>query len=178
MLLIFAGGCQQRVASKLSGPWVGRPDTATARAKREAEKYGDDVESASDGSDDTTNDTKRAANQTTDWEEYPVTVLIDFVSSDRIEMSLGVGEQPKSGSWKVVATSPGSCSIEIQTVADVAEGTEDAKAPGIERRRFELLLDERDDTCVGFLLTEAGTDRQLGAIYFQRPQSTANTTSN
>jgi hypothetical protein len=102
----------------------------------------------------------------TDWESYDVTILIDFVSTQQVELSLD-GEQPQSGSWKIISTSPTGCAIEVQTET----GNASTEQPTVERRRFELLLDQREGTCIGFLLTEAGADRQQGAIYFQRPRS-------
>jgi len=163
MLLLSAVGCQQRTASKLQGRWEGRPDSAAIRAKREAEKYGEEpADPTADGSA-----TPRGVSpQVTDWENYEVKVLFDFVSSERLEMSLD-GEQPKSGRWKIISTSPAECTIEVQTEKEGAEG-EDAIAL---RRQFMLLLDERERECVGFLLTEVGADRQQGALYFRRPRS-------
>ncbi len=162
LLLLISAGCQQRTSSKLQGRWEGHPDSAASLAAREAEKYGDiqaDNAPAEKGSATQTEITKPV----TDWENYDVTILMNFLSSDRLEMSLD-GEQTKSGTWKVVSTSPAECIIEVQTKT---EGEDSA----LERRQFELLLDEREGTCVGFLLTEAGADRLQGALYFQRPGS-------
>lgn len=166
LLLICVGGCQQRAASKLQGRWEGRPDTAAASAQREAEKFGEvSVGQTGQAEVAATSDAERV----TDWEKYPVTILMNFVNGERIEMSLGEGQQPKSGTWKVVSTTPAGCAIEVQTQSEDSEG----EGTTVERRRFELLLDERDGTCVGFLLTEAGADRQQGALYFQRPQDSS-----
>ena len=159
LLLATATGCQQRAASILQGRWEGRPDTAEARAQREAEKYGDEPTAEAVAAK-----TSRAK-PTSDWENYDVTIQMNFVSSDQVEMSLG-GEQPRSGRWHVVSQAPTSCIIEVVTES---EQTADKQSEPV-RRRFELLLDERDGACVGFLLTEAGADRQQGAIYFQRPK--------
>ena len=153
-----------------AGPLEGRPDSAASLASREAEKYGDiqaDNAHAEKGSATQTEITKPV----TDWENYDVTILMNFLSSDRLEMSLD-GEQPRSASWKVVSTSPAGCMIEVQTKTEAAKGEAPAADPTIERRQFELLLDEREGACVGFLLTEAGADRLQGALYFQRPGST------
>ncbi len=163
MLLICLVGCQQRTASKLQGQWEGRSDSVAMRAKREAEKYGEvPADSAAGGSAPKAS----ISVQVTDWENYEVTVVFDFVSSERLEMSLD-GEQPKSGRWKIISTSPAECTIEVQTEKESAESEE----ASVERRQFVLLLDEREGTCVGFLLTEVGADRQQGALYFQRPQN-------
>jgi len=197
VLLLFSSvGCQQRAASKLQGRWEGRPDTSAARAKRESERFakttvdltghdstghvsGDKVSVGQELAGQKRADQNRVGGasdlaQLTDWENYDVTILIDFVSSERLEMSLVGGKQPQSGSWKVVSTSPAGCAIEVQTEAEGANGEKPTRV----RRRFELLLDERDGTCVGFLLTETGADRQQGAIYFQRPRSAGMAQSN
>jgi len=161
LLLITSTGCQQRTASKLQGRWEGRPESAAARAAREAEKYGD-APSSTDRSESKTDPPA----QVTDWENYDVTILIDFVSSNRLEMSLGNDHQPRSATWQIIATSLTGCTIEVQTES----ATDKNQDPTTERRRFDLVLDEREGTCVGFLLTEVGADRQLGTIYFKRPE--------
>ncbi|MGI9430285.1 MAG: hypothetical protein ACR2NM_16610 [Bythopirellula sp.] len=157
LILCWSAGCQQRVPNMLLGRWEGRPDSADLRAEREAEKYGDEIGEA--GASAADNEAERFS----DWEEYDVKIVMDFVSSDRIEMTLD-GAQAQSGNWQVVAQSPVGCTIEIQTAPE-------AQDDKIVRRRFDLLLDQRDGTCVGFQLTETGADPQLGAIYFRRPES-------
>ncbi len=168
LLLLTLVGCQQRTVSKLQGRWEGRPDSAALRAEREAEKYGNssgaDVE-ASTNSKEGSSTKPDASVQVTDWENYEVTVQMDFVSSERLEMSLD-GEQRRSAHWQIISSSPIGCTIEVQT----EEGSEGDEKKELVRRRFELVLDEREGTCVGFLLTEVGADRLLGAIYFKRPQ--------
>lgn len=157
LLLVGSAGCQQRMSSKLQGRWEGRPDSAGLRADREAEKYGDEVTSAEiNASDD-------EGVQVTDWEKYNVTIVMDFVSSDHIEMTLD-GAQALSGNWQIVSQSPVGCTIEILT----DEPGKDGQAVP---RRFDLLLDEREGTCVGFQLTESGADPQVGSLYFRRPNS-------
>ncbi len=162
-LLLVSTGCQQRPAGKLQGRWEGRPDSAASLASREADKYGDlpakspQVEEGSATKTD-------IPTPVTDWENYDVTILMDFLSSDRLEMSLD-GELSRSASWKVVSTSPAGCTIEVLTKTEATEG----ESPTAERRQFKLLLDEHEGTCVGFLLTEAGADRLQGALYFRRP---------
>jgi len=180
-LLVSTTGCQQRTTSKLLGRWEGRPDSAALRADREAEKYGkkSSAEVSARREDPGSPTQTSLSPQVTDWENYQVLIQFDFVSSERLEMSLD-GKQPRSGSWKIISTSPAGCTIEVQTEADSAEsevtksevtelGAVAGQDAGAQRRQFELLLDERDGTCVGFLLTEAGADRLQGAIYFQRP---------
>ncbi len=166
LLLLAVPGCQQRAGNTLQGRWVGRPDTAAMRANREAEKYGDErpqqptSKLATKLSDDEADDDEYV----TDWEKYDVTITMDFVSSDQIEMTLD-GGQPVRGSWKVLSTSPTGCTIEVTTEATDSQQAE----PQETRRRFELLFDEREGVCVGFQLSEAGADAQLGALYFARP---------
>lgn len=174
LLLITFTGCQQRAASKLQGRWEGRPDSAAARVQRNAEKYGDAVASQGPAQEAVAQDAaadgaeQQKITQVTDWEKYKVAIQINFVSSERVEMSLD-GQQPQSGRWKVVTTSPAGCSIEIETAESSAASQEKMTV----RRRFELLLDEREGECLGFLLTESGADRQQGALYFRRPNSAA-----
>ncbi|MEM8945541.1 MAG: hypothetical protein AAGD11_10175 [Planctomycetota bacterium] len=168
VLLCALAGCQQRAASKLQGRWEGRPDSVTKRAERDAEKYGDQPDS---GSDKEPSDEDSSA-QVTDWESYDVTIVIDFVSANRLEMSLD-GGQAVTGQWKILSTTPSGCTIEVESEAPTQGG--EAKR---QRRRFELLLDEREGTCVGFQLTEAGADAQLGALYFQRQGGTSSPAPN
>ncbi len=151
-LVAWTAGCQQRVASKLQGRWIGKPDSTATRTAREANKYGD---SPTEDSGQESDSPAGKLSLSTDWEKYEASIVMDFVSHHRLEMSLD-GEQSLSGSWKVVSTSPAACTIEV--------ATKDAT----ERRRFELLLDERDGACVGFELTEAGADPRVGSLYFQR----------
>lgn len=172
--LFCSGGCTQRAASKLLGRWEGRPDSAETRAARDAQKYGDEIAGSSSAdvtpadatptAEGTVEDAIAELDQTTDWEEFDVTIVMDFVSSDRVEMTLG-GEQPVVGTWKVLSTTPSGCTIEVATEG---ASTKDGAKQSV-RRRFELLLDEREGTLVGFQLSEAGADAQLGALYFQRP---------
>ena len=112
LLLVGSAGCQQRVSHKLLGRWEGHPDSAQQRAVREAEKYGDEITAAgTSGTDD-------EAVQVTDWEQYDVKIVMDFVSSDRLEMTLD-GGQPLAGAWRVVAQSPAGC-IRLQPFVDTA----------------------------------------------------------
>ncbi len=170
LLLLAFPGCQQRAANKLQGRWVGRPDTAAMRAVREAEKYGDKLSQgakpklAPKVSKDEADDDQYV----TDWEKYDVAISMDFVSTERLEMTLD-GGQPVSGNWKVLSTSPTGCTIEVTTTAANSEQA----TPQETRRRFELLFDEREGVCVGFQLSEAGADAQLGALYFARPAGTS-----
>jgi len=71
-----------------------------------------------------------------------------------------------------VSTSPAGCTIEVRTKIEVGTGIEidESEEASVERRRFDLLLDEREGTCVGFQLTETGADLQVGALYFRRPE--------
>jgi hypothetical protein len=152
LLLLGALGCQQRTTARLLGEWVGRPDTAAARALRESEKFGDDRPS---GTLDTSSET------ITDWQQVDIGVKVHFVSTTQLEMSLEDGAQPQSGNWHVLEATPVVCTIEVETATGEGESAE--------LRRFQLELDELDGELVGFLLTEVGADRQLGALYFSRP---------
>ncbi len=168
-MVVGASGCQQRVTGKLLGRWIGRADSVIARTERESQKYGDarpDSETAIRTiAVDPPLDPQA---EKTDWERYNVAVLMNFVSRDRVEMSLAGGKQPRLGRWSVVATTPTSCTIEVET-NDSATQENGAEPDEPRRRRFHLELDERDGVCVGFLLNEVGADRQLGALYFRRP---------
>ena len=157
ILLLTTTGCQQQIAGKLLGSWVGRPDTSAARAEREAVKYGKRSAESADLQHATT------TKDPTDWEAYDVEVQFDFVDQKHLEMSLANGAEPMSATWRVLETTPTGCMIEVVTPAEAGEG-----APVV--RQFELVMDERDGTYVGFLLTESGADRQLGALYFKREE--------
>ncbi len=153
LLLLSTLGCQQRMAANLLGEWVGRPDTAEARAEREAEKFGDRRSGDTLG---------RSSEPITDWEQVDVGVRFHFVSPTQLQMSLANDAEPHSGTWRVLETLPTGCEIEVET----ATGPEQS----VEIRRFRLEMDNHEGSLVGFLLTEAGADRQLGALYFRRPQ--------
>ncbi|MCG8449209.1 MAG: hypothetical protein MI725_06470 [Pirellulales bacterium] len=153
-VLIGASGCQQRVAAKLQGEWIGRADTAERRAAREAKKFGDE-------SGLETETTPGGGRPLTDWEQYDMAVKFDFVDHTQLQMSLADGSQPLAGGWKVLETSPAGCIIEVETATGPDESAE--------LRRFQLEMDERNGTLDGFLLTEVGADRGLGALYFRRP---------
>ena len=88
-------------------------------------------------------------------------VKFDFVDHTQLQMSLADGSQPLAGGWKVLETSPAGCIIEVETATGPDESAE--------LRRFQLEMDERNGTLDGFLLTEVGADRGLGALYFRRP---------
>ena len=84
-------------------------------------------------------------------------------------MALVDDPQPRLGSWSIVSTSPTGCTIEVETDRSAIK-TESEQPPATVRRRFQLDLDEREGECIGFLLREVGADRQLGALYFRRPE--------
>lgn len=144
-------GCQQRTASKLIGKWEGTPDTSEARQLREAEKYGDALDEEP---------TETDPDSVTDWEAYDIRVALNFSSRSEVSLSLDNGPNPVAGTWNMVQAGPTACTIEIETP------TSDDDAP--ELRRFKLELDERDGELLGFLLSEVGADRGLGALYFRR----------
>ncbi len=149
-LCTFAG-CQQRIATSLLGKWEGVPDTAAARQSREAEKYGDKSDPGAPES---------KAKPPTDWEAYDIRVVLDFVSRSDVKLSLDNGSQPVEGTWNMVQAGPVACTIEIET--------QTAEDGGAELRRYKLELDERDGQLYGFIMTELGADRGLGALYFRR----------
>jgi len=152
LLLLSASGCQQRAAGKLIGRWAGTPDTAAARAERESKKYGE------------TTSASVSPENVTDWEHYDPSVTLDFVDHERVEMALsGKTEEPLSGKWRIVSTTPIGCTIEVETETEDSEG--------VVRRQFQLDLDECEGQCVGFTLIEVGADRQLGTLYFCRQES-------
>ena len=155
LLLVFCtlAGCQQRTASKLLGKWEGIPDTAAARQAREAEKYGDPP--AEDQADD--------SSPVTDWEAYDIKVQLDFASRTDVKLALDNGLEPVAGTWHMVQAGPTACTIEIETP------TSGENAP--ELRRFKLELDDRDGKLQGFLMSEVGADRGLGALYFRRAKN-------
>lgn len=154
LFLLTITGCQQQIAGGLLGTWIGRPDTAAARADREAKKYGNPSESADTQHPD-------AAKAPTDWEAYDVELRFEFVDHQHLNMSLANGSEPIAATWRVLETSPTGCMIEVVTPGKEGQGR-------AEVRHFELEMDERNGELVGFLLTESGADRQLGAIYFSR----------
>ncbi len=160
--LCFAVGCQQQVSSQLLGRWVGQPDTAAARAARDQQKYG------SSGVADPAAQQFVRERPPTDWEQYATEIRLHFINKNTVEMSLADGSQPISGTWEVLGTSPVGCTIQVSTPR--SSGSEQSPAENSSQlRRFEVELNEQDGECVGFLLYEAGADRQLGAVYFRRP---------
>jgi len=160
LLLLSTSGCQQRAAGKLLGQWVGTPDTAASRAERESKKYGETASVSKSAS--------VAPENATDWERYDRSVTLDFIDYERVEMALVGGskpeepEEPLSGKWHVVSTTPIGCTIEVKTEGEQSET--------VVRRQFQLDLDEHEGQCVGFTLIEVGADRQLGTLYFCRPE--------
>ena len=161
-LLLLASGCQPPTVTKLRGKWMGRPDSAAARALREDAKFGDKVAQETSVTVFDRKDSK------TDWEKFAVAVIWDFVSREELKMSLEDGSQALTGYWEIIGSSPIGCTIEVTTGSPENSG----ENPGDEtkvRRRFEIELDERNGECVGFLLSESGADRQMGTLFFSRP---------
>jgi len=158
--VLVLGGCQQRTVGQLLGKWVGSPDTAAARADREAQKYG---ETSAQGKGQAIE-----PDRITDWERYDQSVSLHFVDHERLEMSLSGGSgtdeskpggvESLTGKWRVVSTTPIGCTIEVET----EDGTT------VVRRQFQLDWDEQEGQCVGFTWIEVGADRQLGTLYFCR----------
>ncbi len=163
LVLLSANGCQPRAVGELLGRWEGHPDTAAARAEREKKKYGlvPNIEAVDHKATDSVTNT--------DWERYDVTVYFDFLSAHRLEMSLEGNEDIQTGNWRIVASTPAGCTIEVRTDRPSEQtGNKTSDEP----RRFELELDKREGKCVGFLLSEAGADRRLGTLYFRRAGTT------
>ena len=152
-LSLFSMGCQQRVATLLAGKWEGRPDTAAERENREAEKYGDRAVVASEST--------ATVRDATDWEAYDISITIEFVSRSEIKFALQGETEPVEGTWSILQSGPSGCTIEVKTPTGV-EST-------VQLRRYRLELDQRENELHGFLLTEVGADRGLGALYFERP---------
>jgi len=203
-ILLFLGltaGCQDRMAAKLQGRWIGQPDTRANQAEREALRYQDLIVSTQKKSPmqdvDRSNEIQMSAPSqhdsqsdnaslgtnppisVTDWEHYDVQILLEFAGSQQVNMSLADGSEPRSGAWRVIRETPIGLVIEIETrQSGLAANRE---GPGkidvsTERRRFELQLDFEDpstggQSCVGFRLIELGADPRLGAIYFQREKA-------
>lgn len=160
LLLLVTAGCQQRTAGRLHGRWIGKPDSVAAKAAREAEKYGDSPEQTSDDP----NAERAQRKPATDWEGFDVQVELNFLNGSALELALGGADSKVAGRWSIIETSPTGCTIEVTTEEPAQEGERVVS----ERRRFELLFDERDGELVGFELSEVGADRQVGALYFQR----------
>ncbi len=158
LMLAGASGCQQQAANKLLGRWEGRPDTATARSEREAEKYGGEAVTAN----------SPTGSMATDWESYDLGVRFEFVDREHLEMSLSDGSEPVSGTWRVLSTTPIGCTIEVKTKEAKTKEAKGEEAASTVLRQFQIDLDEREGECVGFTLIEVGADRQLGTLYFQR----------
>jgi len=184
MLLLLAllggSGCQQQVVGTLQGRWVGVPDTAAARAERESQKYGDMAPTAEASS------ASVAPERVTDWESYDLSVSLDFVDHERVKIFISGGAdaeglEPVSGKWHILSTTPIGCTIEVETAGEVGAGEvrtgevgtggeQNENSAAVVRRKFELIFDEREGECVGFTLREVGADRQLGMLYFRRPE--------
>ncbi len=157
LVLFSVSGCRQQTANQLLGRWEGHPDTAAARSEREQKQYGGQNAGG----------TSRETAPATDWERYDAIVYFDFQSAERLEMSLDGDEKIRSGRWQIVTSTPAACTIEVRTDSSGELDVDGALAEST-LRRFELELDERGGECIGFLLSEVGADRQLGALYFRR----------
>lgn len=143
----------------LQGRWVGTPDTAEARARREAQRYDDPLQ--------TEEESPNGPGPKTDWEAFDVTVQLDFLSHSEVVLSLAGENQPVKGTWEVLESTPAGALIQIDTPAPASPGNDEA---GVVRRQFRIEYDLRDGELVGFLMTEAGADPRLGALYFRRPE--------
>ena len=158
-LILIAGGCQQQATSKLLGSWVGQPDTAEARRAREAEKYGDS------NSEEPAESVLNQEAPETDWEQYEIETKWDFLSRTSLHMTLAGDPREIKGKWRVAQTFPTGCVIEVESSGE----DQVEEAPSL--RRFVIEFDEREGVVVGFSLYEEGADRQLGSLYFTRPDA-------
>lgn len=165
MLLLIGGiaGCGMNGAAELRGKWVGVPDTAAAKAQREADRYRALTDTAA--SDAAPAETADRPAVVSDWEQHDVRVELEFIDAAQVRLALSgdATGQPVQGTWKVLEKGPAGMVIEIVTPAAGEEGE-------ATRRRFELGFDRREDGLVGFTFNEVGADRRLGSLYFQRPQ--------
>ncbi len=194
-LLLLVGstaGCRDRHADQLLGRWIGQPDTAAARGARETLRYQnltgrqkpsvplerDDQRVESDKLADTQRGSPREA-QVSDWERYDVQIVLEFIRTGRVNMSLADGSEPQWGVWHVVQQTPVGLVIEIETRESGQEKDQGVSASDrirSQRRRFELQFETDPGVVgsgrwVGFRLVEVGADPRLGALYFKREKS-------
>jgi len=158
-VLCLMAGCQPTTANKLLGEWIGTPDTAHARAEREELRFGAN-QSATSPISQTSETGEAAQGKMTDWEQFDISIKFDFVSPERLNMSLADGSQPIVAEWSLLETTPTGCTIEV-----VAQAEYSSEEPV--RRRFRLEFEQQNGSLNGFLLREVGADPQLGAMYFR-----------
>jgi len=168
---MLASGCAPSVPSELLGAWVGRPDTQQARAASENLRYGPSLRgAATEPSGEAPSGGVGADDRVTDWERYDATVRLRFL--DRQRMTLQLDDRPPvAARWRLVETGPAGAVLEVDV--DPPPASPSSAAAGESRparRQFELAFDRDAGRLVGFALTEAAADRQLGALYFQRDQ--------
>ena len=174
VVLAVAGaiGCRDDPVGQLRGEWIGRPDTAAERQEREsaASLPGPNESPLSSPLVDLSAD-----QATTDWERYDATVRLEFSNGDAVALEMVDQGDPIRGTWRLVESTPGAVLIEITTpgVESASTGSQDGPVDQAseQRRRFELEPTMIDGKLVGFAMTESGADRQLGALYFERPEA-------
>ena len=186
LVLLTAVGCGDSAEKRLLGQWRGRPDTASARAKRKA---GDeDAQRAAQGLPPKTRDDAigisnvgaeggdlpkmSVGNIVTDWEQFEFDVQLHFVDRRKVRISMQE-QQPVEGTWQVTSNLGDQATIEIRTKVTK---TQDGSAGGTERktggqadqdiRRFVVRFEgEKKDR---FTLSEDGADPYVGSLLFHK----------
>lgn len=169
LVALVATGCDgpATVAQRLTGEWVGRPESAAERTVREwpTRKADPDNPEIAEAA---------AAAPPTDLEAFPdVRVQMRLDASGAAELSLAGGD-PLTGQWVVTPIEGRRAVLEIAVVKDPNKGNaEDDNSPegadpgdALKSRRFdvELLADGK-----GFVLREQGADRRFGRLIFRHP---------
>lgn len=158
MFIGLTAGCQDRLADKLLGRWIGQPDTSANQAEREALRYHDltisqppkgpmQIQDPTQTVDRSIETQRPAAGQrdslpktsgqgttssidATDWEQYDVQILLEFARSRQVHMSLTNGSEPRSGIWRVVRETPIGIVIEIETRRSGQPGNQEIPIEG------------------------------------------------
>lgn len=167
VLLAIAGCGRESLEQKLVGQWIGSPDTAAAREKRNpsaltratlANAAAPEAEAAEEAeADDSEATSKQPANaRPTDIEAFAFEVTLNFARGGKVEMWLDNEREKLAGKWLVISEASDRAVIEIINEANNGKP---------EQRRFELFTEEDDK---GFTLREEGADPQFGWLYFRR----------
>lgn len=150
------------MSGRLTGEWVGQPDTAAAARERSARLRAEHQQASGAGLDVPTEDAAEAELGTTDLERHDVTIRMTLGGDKTAHLSLGDGSREVSGVWRLVTSlPPDGAEIEISTSAD------DESAEQIEKRRFIIDFQDAGDR-PGFTLIEKGAEPQFGRLYFTR----------
>ena len=164
-LLVFAivvlTGCQQSMTGRLTGEWVGRPDTAAAAQERSAKLKARHQEA--DASVDAPTEDAASNLGATDLEQHDVTIRMTLDGDKTARLSLGDGSKALTGIWRLVTTlPPDGAEVEISLEADGKDA--------IQKRRFIIDFQQNGDSS-SFTLVEKGADPQFGRLYFVRDDS-------